>query len=391
MRSRRSPSCANTSATSSSVAGDAAADAERLVERLGDQSRYLGVVRKVEPGVDVGFERELAQQRQTEGVDRRDRDVAEPFLQLAPAGRVELRQPRRLPKPFDDAFAHLGGGLAREGDREDVIGVDAGAQQVDVALDEHTRLARPGGRLEHDVAGRIDGVFTGRGVRCLRHSPSCTRRRNCTARTGRRRRAWAGTRRARWRRAYPPAAAALCASVSARPFVGCEEGNDPLRSLEGQIHGFAERPLAIQRVELLFGADAVNRQLQRLAAVGRPAQLVVDQAEGAVAQQVEPIGLAPQRESVRGPDAVCSVNVTVQRVLEQACHHRHRAARLPCGTRLHQVRPPPANREGACARAPPRLPARAASARSTTDANSSCASRQRRRRDRRVPGVAATP
>ena len=73
--------------------------------------------------------------------------------------RVELRQPRRLPKPFDDAFAHFGGSLPRKGDREDVIGVDAGAQQVDVALDEHTGLAGPGRRLEHDVAGRIDGVL----------------------------------------------------------------------------------------------------------------------------------------------------------------------------------------------------------------------------------------
>ena len=71
------------------VARDAAADAERLIERLADQPRHLGVVGEVEPGIDVGFERKLAQQRQAERVDRRDRDVAEPLL----AGRASA--PRR--------------------------------------------------------------------------------------------------------------------------------------------------------------------------------------------------------------------------------------------------------------------------------------------------------
>ena len=57
--------------------------------------------------------------------------------------------------------AHLGRGLAREGDREDVVGLDAGAQQVDVALDEHARLAGAGRRFEHDVLRRIDGGARG--------------------------------------------------------------------------------------------------------------------------------------------------------------------------------------------------------------------------------------
>ena len=74
-------------------------------------------------------------------------------LQVAPARGVELRQAARLLQPIDDALPHLGGGLAREGDREDVLGLDAGAQQVDVALDQHARLAGAGRRLEHDVLG----------------------------------------------------------------------------------------------------------------------------------------------------------------------------------------------------------------------------------------------
>ena len=72
------------------VARQGAADAQRLIERLADQPRHLGVVGEVEARIDVGLERELAQQRQAEGVDRRDRDVAEPLLQVAPAAGVEL-------------------------------------------------------------------------------------------------------------------------------------------------------------------------------------------------------------------------------------------------------------------------------------------------------------
>ena len=97
LRSRRSPSCANTSATSSSSRASAAADAERLIERLADQARHLGVVGQVEPGIDVGLERKLAQQRQAERVDRRDRDVAEALLELAPPRRVELATGGSLP------------------------------------------------------------------------------------------------------------------------------------------------------------------------------------------------------------------------------------------------------------------------------------------------------
>ena len=86
------------------VSRDAAADAERLVERLADQPRHLGVVGELEPGIDVGLERKLAQQRQAEGVDRRDGDVAEALLEIAPARGVELRQAARFLQPLDDAL-----------------------------------------------------------------------------------------------------------------------------------------------------------------------------------------------------------------------------------------------------------------------------------------------
>ena len=136
----------------------AAADAQRLIERLVDESGDLGVVRQVESGIDVRFEREFAEQLETEGVDGRYRDVSEALLQIAPPRRVELGKTAGFLQPLDDALAHLGGGLAREGDGEDVLRFDAGAQQVDVALHEHARLAGAGRCLEDDVLRGIDGV-----------------------------------------------------------------------------------------------------------------------------------------------------------------------------------------------------------------------------------------
>ena len=50
-----------------------------------------------------------------------------------------------------DPLAHLGRGLPRERDREDVGRVDAALEQIDVARDEHRGLAGAGRRLEHDV------------------------------------------------------------------------------------------------------------------------------------------------------------------------------------------------------------------------------------------------
>ncbi len=135
---------------------DRPADTQRLIERLADQARHIGVGRQIETRVDVRFERKLAQQRQAERVDRRNRDVAETLLQVAPPPGVEFREAARLLEPVDDPLPHLGRGLARERDREDVIRFDAGPQQIDVALDEDPRLSGAGGRFEDDVSRRVD-------------------------------------------------------------------------------------------------------------------------------------------------------------------------------------------------------------------------------------------
>ena len=73
-------------------------DAQRVVERILDEARNLGLVRQVEAGIEIGFERKLPQQRQAERVDRADRDVAEAVAQIEPAGSIELASARR-PSP----------------------------------------------------------------------------------------------------------------------------------------------------------------------------------------------------------------------------------------------------------------------------------------------------
>ena len=60
-------------ARSWSVCADGAADAQRVVERLRRQPADLGVVGHAEARIEVGLERELAQQRQAERVDGADR------------------------------------------------------------------------------------------------------------------------------------------------------------------------------------------------------------------------------------------------------------------------------------------------------------------------------
>src|SRR6266536_2068790 len=60
---------------------------------------------------------------------------------------------------------------------------------------------------------------------------------------------------------------------------------------------------AVDRVDRagqpLLGADAVDRQLQRLAALRRPSELVVDQPERPVLEKIQPIGLAFERQRPR--------------------------------------------------------------------------------------------
>ena len=159
-----------------SLGRQAAADAQRAFERLVDQSRRFGFVGELEAGIDVGLERKLAQQREAERVDRRDRDVGEAVADLRHSSggmRLLAVAPREL---VQDALPHLGRGLARERDREDVARLDAGEQQPDVAIDQHARLARPGRRLERDVARRIDRQRARLGIAQLRADRRCRSR-----------------------------------------------------------------------------------------------------------------------------------------------------------------------------------------------------------------------
>ncbi len=138
-----------------------------MIECLLDQPRHFGLVRKVETRIQVGLERKFAQQGQAKRIDRADGNVAEPIAQVDPAGTIELGPCRRLSKLAHDALAHFCRGLAREGNRQDVGGIDAALQQVDVARDEHRRLPRSRGGFKDDVVRRIDrkAARVGVGVR----------------------------------------------------------------------------------------------------------------------------------------------------------------------------------------------------------------------------------
>ena len=206
---------------------------------------------------------------------------AETIAQRDPARPVELRQRGRPAQLADDPLAHLGRGLAGEGDRQDVGRLDARLEQVDVALHQHGRLAGAGGRLEHDVVARIDRERTARARRRpaastaarrieerqlthRRRSPCGRRRRSRTTGSGTARRAAPGTRRARWRRprasrrSCPSAIAASSAEV--RP----PSGTNGFLFLERDVAGAADRPRAAAvPLERLLRDHAVDRQLQR--------------------------------------------------------------------------------------------------------------------------------
>ena len=88
------------------------ADAQRPIERFADEPRDLRLVRQVEARIDVGFERELADERQTERVNRRDGNLAQAIAHRFPSRRRQLRGAARLFQPLDDPLPHFGGGLS---------------------------------------------------------------------------------------------------------------------------------------------------------------------------------------------------------------------------------------------------------------------------------------
>jgi hypothetical protein len=158
------------------IPGQGATDAQRAIERLVHQPRHLGVVSDGKTGIEIRLQRKLPQQRQAEGVDRTDGNVAAAFLQLAPSDRRDLAAFRRRAQCVQDAIAHLCGGFARERHRQDVGGIDTGTQQVDVAIDQHSRLAGTGRRLQGDIEPGIDRPRPGRAVPIGRLGCQVTRR-----------------------------------------------------------------------------------------------------------------------------------------------------------------------------------------------------------------------
>ena len=71
---------------------ETATDAQGVIERLFDQPRDFRLVREGEGGIELGFERELAQEAVAEGVDRADRDVAEAVTEGEPARPLAERR-----------------------------------------------------------------------------------------------------------------------------------------------------------------------------------------------------------------------------------------------------------------------------------------------------------
>ncbi len=72
-------------------------DAERLIERVFDESRDFGLVRQVETGVEIRLERKLPQERQAERVNRADGDVAQAIAaaRSIATDRIQNAQPPR--------------------------------------------------------------------------------------------------------------------------------------------------------------------------------------------------------------------------------------------------------------------------------------------------------
>ena len=115
-------------------------------------------------------------------VDRELAGVAERIgvgSQDAHARRVERRHPHRLHDRADeraDPLAHLGSGLVRERDRQDLRRVHTGVDQVRDAMREHAGLARSGAGDHQQRAG-----FVGHGVELIGIEPFGERRRTVAA------------------------------------------------------------------------------------------------------------------------------------------------------------------------------------------------------------------
>ncbi len=194
------------------VTRHAAADAEGLVERLADEPRHFRVSARSKPGsTSASSGNSRSSERQKASIVE-NRDVAEPFLHLAPPRRVELREAARLLQPVDDALPHLGRRLAREGGwrgcdpvrrrRASRLTYRSTSTRVLPVPAEASRMTSARDRRRDAARRRRGGPEppphrrTATSLRHRRRNPSGTPTRNCTSHSATHRRASAGIRRA---------------------------------------------------------------------------------------------------------------------------------------------------------------------------------------------------
>ncbi|MCY1219269.1 hypothetical protein D9M72_312380 [compost metagenome] len=146
-----------------------------------------GILAQRRAGHDARCQRRAAQQRAepaVEGIDGHAPGCGQHLRMQAARARQRLarclrRQPtlhqrgddvlvgiaRQLRQHFQQAVAHFFGGLAREGDREDLVRRGAGQQQAHQARHQQPGLAAAGAGLDHDRARGIAGGARELGLR----------------------------------------------------------------------------------------------------------------------------------------------------------------------------------------------------------------------------------
>ena len=103
--------------------------------------------------IDARFDRKLAQHARAKAVNRGDHCAVERAFVVEPAAALFfVGDAQHLVELAAQAFAHFVGGAIGESDRDDLIdGETVFAEDVDVALDEDGRLARPRPCRHRDV------------------------------------------------------------------------------------------------------------------------------------------------------------------------------------------------------------------------------------------------
>jgi hypothetical protein len=163
----------------------------QFLEDFGAQQLGRAVVHLGEAGGHAGLEREAAQERGAEAVNRLDAKAARRLdragEKLAGAGEAERGklglaqvEERRakivvgLHRPFaqppEEAVLHLGGGGLGVGEAEDALRFDPLEEKPRHPVGQDARLAGPGVRREPGVGRRVGGTDLRKGCRGDRHS-----------------------------------------------------------------------------------------------------------------------------------------------------------------------------------------------------------------------------